>query len=218
MGTPSRMPLKALFHSSGCSSRKSIELADEFLRGVAEFAGRRRIDQLDHACGVERQDRVRSAADNGIVARVLALAQDAFAAGDDGDIDDLQQASEVRSVADRPDGDVVEELPPRVGPQREDRRMQRMGDQSRSTQFERLRYRRGQPGRNVAGKQFVETPAVGVGARNAARGFHPDVPADDPSIDIEQDEPDIDRVEDDAVVPLLRRGHSRAPSLLPCAR
>ena len=60
--------------------------------------------------GIERQDRVGRAADDGVVARVLTLAQDAFAARHDGDVDDLQQASQRRSAADRADGNVVDQL------------------------------------------------------------------------------------------------------------
>ena len=47
---------------------------------VAELARRRRIGELDGALGVERQDGVRRAVDDGVVAGVLALAQDALAA------------------------------------------------------------------------------------------------------------------------------------------
>ena len=192
--------------------------ADQLVRGIAELAGRRRIDHLDHACRIERQDGVGGAADDGVVARVLALAQDAFAPRHDGDVDDLQQAAEIRPVADRPDRNVVQQLASRARAQREDRCMQGMGDQARRSELERLRDRRGEPRRYLPGEQFVERPAFGGRGRNAAGGFHPDVPADDPTAGIEKDQPDIDGVEDAAVDLLLRSGHSRAPSLPPCVR
>ena len=77
---------------------------------IAELPRGGGIGELDHAVGVERQDRVGRAADHGVVTGVLALAQDALAARHDGDVDDLQQA--LQRSAGSPigaDGDVVDQ-------------------------------------------------------------------------------------------------------------
>ena len=66
------VPLVGLFEQEG------QRLADQLARRVAEFARRRRIDELDLALDVERHDVVGGAADDGIVPRILALAQDAL--------------------------------------------------------------------------------------------------------------------------------------------
>ena len=117
------MAWKALFHSSASSSRKAQRLADQLVRRIAELARRRRIDELDRALGIERQDGVGRAADDGVVARVLALAQDALAPRRDGDVDDLQQATAGR--AGRRSGGrryCAASLRPVWGAQRKDRR------------------------------------------------------------------------------------------------
>src|SRR4029077_4645239 len=127
-----------------------------------------------------------------------ALAQDAFAPRHDGDVDDLQQAPEMGAVADRADGNIVQELLPRLGSQGKDRGMEGMGDETRSAQFQGVRYRRVEAGRSEIRKHFAEAPAASGGGGDAAGAGHPRVPADDPPIAIEQDEPSIERVEDAA--------------------
>ena len=83
------------------------------------------------------------------------------------------------AMADRPGGDVVQELPAGARAQGEDRRMERVGDQPRCAQFQRLRDRGGEPRRGITGKQLVERPALDGSARYTTRGFHPGIPADD---------------------------------------
>ena len=93
---------------------------DEFTERVTELPRGRGIGELDDALCIEREDRVRSTVHDGVVASVLPLAQDLFALDGNRDVDDLNEASEMRSRSKRAHGDIVDQLSAGSGPQRQE--------------------------------------------------------------------------------------------------
>ncbi len=103
--------------------------ADEFTEFVTELPCSRGIGELDDASRIKGEDCVRSAVHDGVVACVLPLAQDLFALDGNRDVDDLHEASEMGRSPERTDGDIVDELSPGAGPQRQEKRMQGVGQE-----------------------------------------------------------------------------------------
>jgi hypothetical protein len=201
----------------GIAQQQIHRLPNELVGREAELARGRWIGELDRTGRVERQDGIRRTPDHGVVAGVLALAQDALAARRYGDVDNLQEASESRPAADRADRDIVQQVLARGRSQREDLRMKRVREQAGRAELQRLGDRRRQPGWDVAGKELVEPPADCRVRRHAAGSSHPGVPSDDPALCVERYEADIDRIEN-GTGDRLTRCHSMAASHSPYSR
>ena len=97
MTSPSRMLLQSSFQVLRRIQKNRHLQTDEFTERVTEFPRGRGIGELDDALRIEREDCVRSTVHDGVVASVLPLAQDLFALDGDRDVDDLNEASEMRA-------------------------------------------------------------------------------------------------------------------------
>src|SRR5690606_10124652 len=105
-------------------------LADKLFLGKAELPQRRGIGKLDQSCCVQRQDGVGRTLDNGVVARVLSVAEDALTLGRRGHVEYLDSAERGFALTEGAHGDVVQQLPAGAGAQREYAGMKRVADQA----------------------------------------------------------------------------------------
>ena len=170
-------------------------LADEFRRGVAELVARRRVGGLDHAVGVERQDRIGRAADDRVVARVLPCAQNALAIGPVGDVDDLDEAMGIGLVADRPNGHVVHELHAGARLQRQQRGVQSVREQTGGAGSDGVRDGFLQSRQTGHRKHVVQPAPHGRLGLAATRRLHPGVPSGDPAVAGHDNEASVHTVE-----------------------
>ena len=100
-----RVPRRAILE------KQRGRLADQFFRHIAELPIRGRIGELNDVLVVEGQDDVRRAVDNGVVARILPLAQETFAFDRDGHVENLDETVAVRRVVNRAHRRVDESCP-----------------------------------------------------------------------------------------------------------
>ena len=169
-------------------------MIDQLGGGVAEFLDRGRVGELDQAVDIERQNRVGGRIDDGVVAGVLALAQQPVAFGDDGDVENLQQAAR-RTPAEGPHGDIMEEFFAGPGFQIEQLPVQGVGEHAGGAGGQRVGNHRLQALVWRLRKKFRQAAMQRVTWRYAAGGRHPMVPGGNPGFAIQYDQANIDDVE-----------------------
>ena len=129
-------------------------LAEQFGRGIAEHVFGRAIQPLDRPVETRSDDGVGRGIDDGVIARVLPLAQDPLPGHRYGDVIDLHKAMPGATRRQWPDDDIVQQLLSGLVPQRQ-QRIERMRQDARASDLDRFLEDNRQPGIAQGGK-YIE--------------------------------------------------------------
>ena len=156
----------------------------------------------------KREDDVRGAFDDGIVACVLTIAQDAIAMRGAGDIGNLEEAVRIGALAERPDRNIVDQRQAGPRSKRQQIPVERMRQEGGRAQRERFGDRRRQTNRagvpgNISSKVFP----LRLFGGNIARGRKPVIPADYPLVSVQHDDARIQSVESGGKLLTLKPDH-----------